>query len=133
MIDTVPTTTPLTTDRTTDLTSRQRLVLRVFTAVAVLEAFTWVGLLTGMYFKYVPDAASATEVGVKVFGPVHGAVFVAYLVMAVLAWRTLRWSFSTLVVAVVCSVPPLFTVLFEVWAARTGRLTPSSSRERVLV
>ena len=99
-------------------------------AVAVLEAFTWVGLLTGMYFKHV---AKTTEVGVQVFGPVHGAAFVAYLVMAVLAWRVLRWSFSTLAVAVVCSVPPLFTVVFEVWAARTGRLTPTRGRVRETV
>ncbi len=122
MIDAVPT--------TTDLTSRQRLVLRAFTAVAVLEALTWVGLLTGMYVKYVPQT---TEAGVQLFGPVHGAAFVAYLVMAVLAWRVLRWSSGTLVVAVVCSVPPLFTVVFEVWAARTGRLTPTRGRVREAV
>ncbi len=119
---------------TTDaLTSRQRLVLRVFTAVAVLEAFTWVGLLTGMFFKYVPPVADRTEVGVQVFGPVHGAAFVAYLVLAVLAWRVLRWSWGTLLTALVCSVPPLFTVLFEVWAARTGRLTPTRGRVREAV
>jgi len=122
VIDAVPT--------TTDLTSRQRLVLRAFTAVAVLEALTWVGLLTGMYVKYVPQT---TEAGVQLFGPVHGAAFVAYLVMAVLAWRVLRWSSGTLVVAVVCSVPPLFTVVFEVWAARTGRLTPTRGRVREAV
>ena len=119
---------------TTDaLTSRQRLVLRVFTAVAVLEAFTWVGLLTGMFLKYVPPVADRTEVGVQVFGPVHGAAFVAYLVLAVLAWRVLRWSWGTLLTALVCSVPPLFTVLFEVWAARTGRLTPTRGRVREAV
>jgi integral membrane protein len=122
VIDAVPT--------TTDLTSRQRLVLRAFTAVAVLEALTWVGLLTGMYVKYVPQT---TEAGVQLFGPIHGAAFVAYLVMAVLAWRVLRWSSGTLVVAVVCSVPPLFTVVFEVWAARTGRLTPTRGRVREAV
>ncbi|TXR52731.1 DUF3817 domain-containing protein [Quadrisphaera setariae] len=112
------------------LTSRQRLVLRAFTTVAVIEACTWVGLLTGMYFKYL--AADTTEVGVKVFGPLHGAAFVAYLVLSVLAWRVLRWSWGTLLTALVCSVPPLFTVVFEVWAARTGRLTPAASRTRVL-
>ncbi|MGQ7296288.1 DUF3817 domain-containing protein [Quadrisphaera sp. KR29] len=113
------------------LTSRQRLVLRAFTTVAVVEALTWVGLLTGMYLKYL--ATDTTEVGVQVFGPLHGAAFVAYLVLAVLAWRALRWSWGTLLTALVCSVPPLFTVVFEVWAARTGRLTPTRTRERVLV
>ena len=125
MIDDVPT--------AKDLTSRQRLVLRGFTAVAVLEAFTWVGLLTGMYFKYVPAVADRTEAGVQFFGPVHGAAFVAYLVLAVLAWRVLRWHWATGLLALACSVPPLFTVVFEVWAARTGRLTPTRGRVRETV
>ncbi len=123
-----PTETP--TDSTTDLrpapTRRQVLVLRAFTTVAVLEALTWVALLTSMWFKYL--AADPTPVGVQVAGPVHGGAFVAYLVMTAVAWRTLRWSPATVVAAVVASVPPLFTVLFEVWAARTGRLVPVRPR-----
>lgn len=113
------------------LTTRQRLVLRAFTTVAVVEAFTWVGLLTGMYFKYL--AADTTEVGVQVFGPIHGGAFIAYLVLSVVAWRSLRWSWATLLTALVCSVPPLFTVVFELWAARTGRLTPTRTRQPALV
>ena len=47
-----------------------------FRLVALAEAVSWVGLLTGMYFKYL--GSPRTEIGVKVFGMVHGLVFIAF-------------------------------------------------------
>jgi integral membrane protein len=96
-----------------------RTVATAFRTVAVAEALSWIGLLVGMYVKYVPET---TELGVKVFGPIHGGIFVAYLVVTVLASRVLRWSTGTTLLALVAAVPPLVTVWFERWASRTGRL-----------
>ena len=96
-----------------------RTAVQLFRAVAVAEAITWVGLLTGMYVKYVPET---TELGVRVFGPIHGAVFVLYVVVTLLTARRLRWSPGTALLALAASVPPFATVVFEVWARRTGRL-----------
>ena len=96
-----------------------RTAATAFRVVAVAEALSWVGLLIGMYLKYVPRT---TELGVHVFGPIHGAVFVAYVVGALLTSRVLRWSPRTTVVALVCSVPPLATVWFERLATRNDRL-----------
>ena len=92
---------------------------RMFVAVAIAEALSWLGLLTGMYFKYLTDAG---ELGVQVFGPIHGGVFVVYVVLALAASRLNRWSPATTVLALVCSVPPFATLAFEQWAVRTGRL-----------
>ena len=50
--------------------------------MALLEAVSWVGLLVGMYFKYL--GSPRTEVGVKVFGMAHGLVFIAFVVMGLL-------------------------------------------------
>jgi integral membrane protein len=97
-------------------------VVSAFRVVAFAEALSWAGLLTGMFFKYVVDAG---EQGVHVFGPIHGAVFVAYVVLALLTWGRLRWSLPTAVLALAASVPPFCTVLFELWADRTGRLARS--------
>ncbi|MPQ98810.1 DUF3817 domain-containing protein [Modestobacter sp. I12A-02628] len=94
-------------------------VARVFVAVAIAEAVSWALLLVGIFFKRVVDV---TDVGVTVFGPVHGAVFVAYVAVTLVAWRTLRWSFGTAALALLASVPPFTTVWFERWAQRTGRL-----------
>jgi integral membrane protein len=92
---------------------------RVFRACAIAEACSWVGLLIGMFVKYV---VVFDEIGVKIFGPIHGVLFLAYLVVAVLAHRALRWDARTLVLALIASVPPLATLWFERWAERTGRL-----------
>ena len=86
-----------------------------------MEALTWLGLLIGMYFKWI---AQTGEVGVKVFGPIHGGVFVAYLVVALLTSRVQRWSVWTTASALVASIPPFCTVWFEMWAKRSGRLEP---------
>ena len=92
---------------------------RVFRISAIAEACSWVGLLIGMFFKYV---VVGNDLGVKVFGPIHGALFVAYVVCSIVASRALRWDTRTLVLALAASIPPLFTLWFERWAARTGRL-----------
>lgn len=91
----------------------------VFKLVAVAEALSWVGLLVGMYFKHV---AGTTELGVQVFGPIHGAIFVGYVLMTLVVARSLRWGPGVTLAGLACSVPPFATALFEMWAARTGRL-----------
>jgi integral membrane protein len=96
-----------------------RTAAAAFRAVAIAEAISWIGLLAGMFVKYVPETS---ELGVKVFGPIHGAVFVAYVVLAVVAARTLRWSRGTTLLALVASIPPLATVWFERRATRSGVL-----------
>lgn len=96
-----------------------RTVATAFRVVAVAEACSWIGLLIGMFVKYVPETS---EIGVKIFGPVHGAVFVAYVLVALLAARTFRWSPLTTLLALAASIPPLVTVWFERWATRRGAL-----------
>jgi integral membrane protein len=96
-----------------------RTVATAFRTVAVAEAISWIGLLAGMFVKYVPETS---ELGVQVFGPIHGAVFVAYVAVALVAGRALRWSRGTTLVALIASVPPLATVWFERRATRRGDL-----------
>ena len=90
-----------------------------FRVVAVAEAVSWLGLLIGMFFKYV---VVENEIGVKVFGPIHGTVFVLYVLLALAAARPLRWSVRTTLLALVASIPPFGSLVFERWALRTGRL-----------
>jgi integral membrane protein len=91
----------------------------LFRVAAVAEAFSWLGLLIGMFFKYVVHAGQG---GVPVLGMVHGVIFVAYLIATVVAAKVLSWRPWTVVFALLASVPPLFTWLFEKWALRVGKL-----------
>jgi integral membrane protein len=95
-----------------------------FRLLALAEAVSWAGLLIGMLFKYV---VSDNEIGVKVFGPIHGAIFVAYVLVALLASRAQRWEHTTTFLALLASIPPFGTIVFERWALRTGRLETQAS------
>lgn len=89
---------------------------------AFVEAGTWCGLLVGMFLKYV---TKTTEAGVHVFGPLHGAAFMVYLVVTLVAASRLGWPWRATLVALAASVPPLTTILAESWLRRTGRLAPT--------
>lgn len=91
-----------------------------FRVIAFAEAFTWMGLLIGMYFKYL--GTPRTEVGVKVFGMAHGLVFIAFVVAAVLVGMAFKWTARTWILALLASVVPLASVIFLAWSERTGRL-----------
>lgn len=91
-----------------------------FQLIAFAEAVSWAGLLVGMYFKYL--GTPRTEIGVKIFGPVHGAVFVGFVVVAVLVGIAFKWSVGTWLLALLGSIVPLGSVIFLIWAERSGRL-----------
>jgi integral membrane protein len=100
----------------------------LFRAVALAEACSWVLLLGGMFVERVLHEGHR---GVAIFGPVHGGVFMLYLVVTAVAWRVLRWDLKTVFLALVASVPPLATIWFDRWATREGALpvpepTPAS-------
>jgi integral membrane protein len=77
-----------------------------FRLIALAEAVSWVGLLVGMYFKYL--GTPRTEIGVKVFGMTHGLIFIAFVVAGLLA--------------LLASIVPLCSVIFLIWADKTGRI-----------
>lgn len=90
-----------------------------FRVIAFAEACSWLGLLIGMYVKYVPETSA---IGVKVFGPIHGGIFVLFVLVTLQAWRAFGWSFKVGALALVSSIPPFATALFEVLADRKGLL-----------
>ncbi|MGV9293464.1 MULTISPECIES: DUF3817 domain-containing protein [Amycolatopsis] len=99
------------------MSSKAALVFRV---AAVAEALSWLGLLIGMFLKYVVGASN--EGGVPVLGMVHGVVFALYVIVSLSVAKPLGWRGKTLVLALLASIPPLFTWLFEKWALRNGKL-----------
>jgi len=97
-----------------------RRIPALFVVVAIAEACSWAALLIGMFFKYV---VVRNEIGVQIAGPIHGAFFMAYLVVTVLQARVAGWKWPVTVVALACSIPPFATLAFERWARSHGLLT----------
>lgn len=96
-----------------------------FRVVAFAEAVSWVGLLLGMYFKYI--GTPQTEIGVKIFGPIHGGVFVAFLIAALMVGVAVKWDVAAWLLALLGSIVPLGSVIFLIWADRTGRMGSASA------
>lgn len=95
--------------------------LLLFRRIAVAEAVTWALLLAGMFLKYVTET---TELGVSVFGMLHGVVFIAYCLVTVLVWVDQRWSVGRGLLGLASAVPPFATVPFDRYAEARGLLGP---------
>ena len=80
--------------------------LVLFRRVAIAEAVTWALLLTGMFLKYVTHT---TELAVRVFGMLHGVVFIAYCLVTLLVAVDQRWSRGRALLGLVSAVPPFVT------------------------
>ena len=98
---------------------------RLFATAAFLEGLTWAGLLVGMWLKY---GLEVTDTGVWLFGRLHGAAFLFYLVVTVVAGVRLRWPSWALLLALLADVPPLVTVPLEMWFRRKGLLSDPATR-----
>jgi Domain of unknown function (DUF3817) len=59
---------------------------------------------------------------VKVFGMAHGLIFVAFVATALLVGLAVKWTLGTWLLALLASVVPLCSVIFLIWADRTGRI-----------
>ena len=93
-----------------------------FRFVAVLEAITWAALLVAMFFKWVLGYTEA----VAVPGMVHGIVFVVFVIVSLLTAMSLKWTGKVTLLALISSIPPFGTIVFERWAVRNGHLAELS-------
>ena len=100
-----------------------------FRTIAIAEALSWAGLLIAMLFKWViqDDPHAGAEGGVPVMGPIHGGIFMAYVVTCLTARSRFGWSTKTTILALASSIPPFFTYVFEVLADKRGLLGKASA------
>ena len=83
--------------------------------VALAEATSFLALLVASYVKH--DGGS--EVGVQILGPVHGILFIAYVVIALLVARAMGWSVITAVLVLLGAVVPFGGFVVDRWLARS--------------
>lgn len=111
-----------TTDPTTVAAPARLTPRRLYRAVAIAEAVTWTLLIAGMILKYGLDAG---DLGVRVGGFLHGFVFLAYGMTAVLVGLNQRWSARLIAGALLSAVVPYATVPFDRWLERRDLIAGS--------
>jgi integral membrane protein len=77
-------------------------VTRWFRIVAVAEAISWLLLIVATIVKYSADA----PLGVHVMGPIHGVLFLAYVILALEVRRRLSWDGRTTLTVLAESILP---------------------------
>lgn len=77
--------------------------------VAMAEGVSWLLLLAAMPLKY----QFGMPVGVKIMGPIHGALFVLLLVVIFQAWGDKALSFGKAVLVFIASLIPFGPFLID--------------------
>ena len=100
-------------------------VRTAFRTIAIAEAVSWALLLSAMFCKYVTESEpfGLREGGVPVAGMIHGVIFILFVITTFVARKAFGWTTKTFLLALGSSIPPFFTVLFEVVADRKGLLS----------
>lgn len=97
----------------------------IFRTIAIAEAVSWALLLAAMVCKWILKAEpfGLHEGGVPVAGPIHGGIFLLYVITSLISARVFSWTSKTTRLALAASIPPFATVWFERTADREGKLS----------
>lgn len=87
------------------------MTLRNFKLVALIEATTFLLLLVASYVKRANDQ----PLGVEILGPIHGLLFIAYVVMALAVRETAGWSGKQTLLILLGAVLPFGGYVVDRW------------------
>ncbi len=88
--------------------------MRPFRTVALVEATSFLALLVATYVKRTDGG----EMGVTVLGPIHGALFVAYVLIALNVRPRAGWSNQTTLLVLLGAVVPFGGYVVDRWLDR---------------
>ena len=93
--------------------------LRNFRHLALAEATTFLLLLAASVVKNT----GGSEIGVKILGPIHGLLFIAYVVLALQLRGPEGWTTTQTIWILVGAVLPFGGYVVDWWLLRRERLS----------
>jgi integral membrane protein len=90
--------------------------LRNFKYIALTEATTFLLLLIASVVKRTADA----PLGVEILGPIHGLLFIAYVVMALTIREAAGWSGKQTLLILLGAVLPFGGYVVDAWINRNN-------------
>lgn len=91
--------------------------IRTLRYVALLEATTFLVLLASTYVKYALDEPA----GVQIMGPVHGLLFLAYVLITLDVRPKAGWAARTTIGVLIGAVVPFGGFVVDRWLANSAR------------
>jgi len=98
--------------------------LRNFRYVAFLEATSFLALLVASYVKHTDGG----ETGVQILGPIHGLLFITYVVFALRLRAEHEWSGRTTALVLLGAVLPFGGYAVDWWLIRDAERAGRNSR-----
>jgi integral membrane protein len=93
-----------------------------FRRVALLEATTFLILLVASVIKNT----GGTEIGVKILGPIHGLLFVIYVLMVWQLHEEAGWTRKQTIWILIGAVLPFGGYVVDWWLLRRERAGPAA-------
>lgn len=93
--------------------------LRTLRYVALIEATSFLALLVATYVKYHDHSPT----GVQILGPIHGALFLAYVLITFNVRSLAGWSNRATLGVLLGAVVPFGGYAVERWVARRQQIT----------
>lgn len=90
------------------------MTLRNFRYVAFIEATSFIALLVASYVKHTGGG----ETGVQILGPIHGLLFMAYVVFALRLRADHEWPGRTTALVMLGAVLPFGGYVVDWWLLR---------------
>lgn len=90
--------------------------------VALVEATSFLALLVAAYAK----RQDAGELAVQILGPIHGALFIAYVILALVVRPQAGWSVPTTLGVLAGAVLPFGGYVVDWWMLRNPPARTSS-------
>ena len=85
-------------------------LLQFFRKVALFEGISLIVLLGfAMPLKYIWDQPEA----VRIVGWIHGILFIFYIWILLHVWKGKSWPFKRVTIAVIASLVPFGTIIFD--------------------
>ena len=87
-----------------------------------ITSFRWVALAEATSFLILLTCSFAARDGVPIMGPIHGMLFLAYVLIALMIRETQGWTAKQTVLVLAGAVLPFGGYVVDRWLARTGQL-----------
>jgi len=92
--------------------------------VAIGEATSFLLLIVASVVK----RTGGTEVGVEILGPIHGALFVVYVALALMVRAAESWTFVQTLGVLFGAVVPLGGYVVDRWLARSAFISRKAAK-----
>ena len=106
----------------------RRSIVTALRYISLAEATTFLVLLLATALKY---SGPKNEIGVQIMGPIHGVLFLAYVVAGVLVGVRRHWRWTRTLVLLVAGVLPFAPFVVERTWLRQQELADASAAQRV--